>query len=78
MSLLNKMEIKLIILLHSGRGHAIDDWILVFHSGDWQGDGQQGENQDDAEPKDDVEHDWIVGIVNWCQIVVDFLMEIIK
>lgn len=48
---------SLVILLHAGRSHAIDDRVTAgIHVADCVANGKQCEDHDDTEPQNDVEH----------------------
>lgn len=52
------MATDLVFLLDASGGHAVDDGVTSrVHVANGQADGQQGEEHDNAEPQDNVEHD---------------------
>lgn len=61
---------NLIVLLHSGGSHPINNGVFVLHTRDSQRDGQQWEEQHNTEPQNNVEHHWVVFGVNGSEVVV--------
>lgn len=59
----------LVVLLHPGGGHAIDDRIPAgIHGSNGVADGQKRQTKDDHEPQDDVEDDRVIFVVVGGQI----------
>lgn len=59
----------LVVLLHPGGGHAVDDRVPAgIHGSNGVADGQKRQTKDDHEPQDDVEDDRVILVVVGGQI----------
>lgn len=67
----DKQRNCLVIFLHAGGGHAVDDRVTTgVHVCNGVGNGQQGESEHNAEPQDNVEDDRVITVVHYGEVKI--------